>query len=226
MRKFEKGQIIKNISSSWFSLGINIVTGIFLSPFILHHLGDTANGVWVLIFSVTGYYGLFDLGIRSSVVRYVSKFTATNEEEELAKIVNTSLFSYSCIGLASMVVTLLLCLNVDHIFAKIPPEMLPTARWLLLMVGVSVSLGFPLGVFGGFLEGLQRFYITNWTNIIATLLRTGLIVVALNRGYGLLMIAFITILLPLLSSIVPAIIAYQIPPFPIRPKYVDRPTFR
>ncbi len=226
MRKFEKGQIVKNISSSWFSLGINIVTGIFLSPFIVHHLGDTAFGVWVLIFSVTGYYGLFDLGIRSSVVRYVSKFAATSEDEELAKVVNTSLFSYSCIGLASLIVTFLLCLNVSHVFAKIPPEMLPTARWLLLMVGASVALGFPLGVFGGFLEGLQRFDITNWTNIIATLLRTGLIVVALNRGYGLLMIAFITILLPLLSSIVRAIMAYQIRPFPVGAKYVDRATFR
>jgi O-antigen/teichoic acid export membrane protein len=226
MRKLEKGQIIKNISSSWFSLGINIVTGIFLSPFILHHLGDTAFGVWVLIFSVTGYYGLFDLGIRSSVVRYVSKFTATNEDEELAKIVNTSLFSYSCIGLASMFLTLVLCLYVNHVFAKIPAEMIPTARWLLLLVGGSVALGFPLGIFGGFLEGLQRFYILNWTNVIATLARTGLIVVALNRGYGLLMVAFITIALPMIASIVRAIIALHIRPVPIAARYVDRATFR
>ena len=226
MRKLEKGQIIKNISSSWFSLGINIVTGIFLSPFILHHLGDTAFGVWVLIFSVTGYYGLFDLGIRSSVVRYVSKFTATEEDEELAKVVNTSLFSYSCIGLASLVLTLLLCVYVNHVFAKIPLEMIPTARWLLLMVGGSVALGFPLGIFGGFLEGLQRFYILNWTNVVATLARTGLIVVALNRGYGLLMVAFITIILPMIASIVRAIIALYIRPVPLAAKYVDRATFR
>jgi O-antigen/teichoic acid export membrane protein len=226
MRKFEKGQIIKNISSSWFSLGINIVTGIFLSPFILHHLGDTAFGVWVLIFSVTGYYGLFDLGIRSSVVRYVSKFTATEENEELAKVVNTSLFSYSCIGLASMVLTLILSFNVEHIFAKIPTEMIPTARWLLLMVGASVALGFPLGVFNGFLEGLQRFYILNWSNVIATLLRTFLIVVVLNRGYGLLMVAFITIALPLIASMIRAAVAMHIRPVPIAPKYIDRTTFR
>ena len=226
MRKFEKGQIIKNISSSWFSLGINIVTGIFLSPFILHHLGDTAFGVWVLIFSVTGYYGLFDLGIRSSVVRYVSKFTATDENEELAKVVNTSLFSYSCIGLASMVVTLVLCFYVEHVFAKIPSEMIPTARWLLLMVGGSVALGFPLGVFNGFLEGLQRFYILNWSNVIATLLRTVLIVVVLNRGYGLIMVAFITIVLPMIASLIRAVIAMQLRPVPLGAKYVDRATFR
>jgi O-antigen/teichoic acid export membrane protein len=226
MRKFEKGRIIKNISSSWFSLGTNIVTGIVLSPFILHHLGDTAFGVWVLIFSVTGYYGLFDLGIRSSVVRYVSKFTATEEDEELAKIVNTSLFSYSCIGLASLAVTLLLSVSADRVFSKIPPDMMPTARWLLLMVGASVALGFPLGVFGGFLEGLQRYYILNLTNVVATLLRAALIVVVLNHGYGLLMVAFITIILPLIGSMVRAVIALHLRPVPFGPRYVDRATFR
>src|SRR5258706_13394947 len=105
MRKFEKGQIIKNISSSWFSLGINVLVGIFLSPFILHHLGDTAFGIWVLIFSVTGYYGLFDLGIRSSLIRYVSTYTATNDSEGLAKLINTSLATYTAIGALAMVVT-------------------------------------------------------------------------------------------------------------------------
>jgi len=226
MRKFEKGQIIKNISSNWFSLGINVVTGIIVSPFIVHRLGDTANGIWVLIFSVTGYYGLFDLGIRSSVVRYVSKFTATREDEELAKVVNTSLFSYSCIGLATLLLTLVLAFNVDHIFRRVPLDMLPTARLLLLMVGASVAINFPLGVFGGFLEGLQRFYILSWTNIVATLARTVLIFVLLGRGYGLVMLAFITIILPLIAAIVRAFLALRLRPVPIGLRYVEKGTFR
>src|SRR5271169_3878158 len=108
MQKIDKRQIIKNVGSSWFSLGINVILGLVLSPFILHRLGDTAFGIWVLIFSVTGYYGLFDLGIRSSIIRYVSKYTATDDRERLAQFVNTALFSYTCIGIASMALTALL----------------------------------------------------------------------------------------------------------------------
>jgi O-antigen/teichoic acid export membrane protein len=104
--------------------------------------------------------------------------------------------------------------------------MIPTARWLLLMVGGSVALGFPLGVFNGFLEGLQRFYILNWSNVIATLLRTVLIVVVLNRGYGLIMVAFITIVLPMIASLIRAVIAMRLRPVPLSAKYVDRATFR
>src|SRR5882757_8061696 len=148
MRKFEKGQIIKNISSSWLSLGINIVTGIFLSPYILHHLGDEAFGVWVLIFSITGYYGLFDLGIRSSIVRYVATYSATRDYTELSRLLSTALLGYSGIGAIAIFITLGGSFFVDSIF-RIPPDFLHTARLLFLVVGTAVALGFPVGIFGG-----------------------------------------------------------------------------
>lgn len=225
MRKREKNQIIKNVGSSWFALGINVVVGILLSPFIIHRLGDAAFGIWVLIFSITGYYGLFDLGIRSSIVRYVSKYTATNSTEEIAKLINTSLFSYSCIGIFSLILTALGCWYVDALF-HIPMRFHSTARWLLLMVGSSVALGFPLGIAGGVLEGLQKFYILNWTSIASTLLRAILIVLALEHGYGLLMVAFITVALPFVNSIVRTGIAFHIMPVRLGRRYIDRVTFR
>ncbi len=225
MRKFEKLEIIKNVGSSWFALGINIAVGLLLTPIVLHRLGDTANGIWVLIFSITGYYGLFDLGIRSSIVRYVSKFTATADREALARLINTSLFTYSCIGSLSLLVTLVVASQVDRMF-HIPPEFLSTARWLLLMVGVSVAIGFPTGIFAGILEGLQRFYVNNWTNVVSTLLRAVLIVVALAHGYGLLTIALITVTLPLLASILRGFLVLRLCPIPFGLIYVDRATLR
>jgi O-antigen/teichoic acid export membrane protein len=225
MLKLEKKQILKNVGSSWSALAVNVMVGIFLSPFILHRLGDAAFGIWVLIFSVTGYYGLFDLGIRSSIIRYVSKYAATNDQESLTRFVNTALFSYTCIGVVSMVLTALLSSSVERLF-RIPPEMRPEARLLLFIVGGSVSISFPLGVFGGMLEGLQSFYILNWTSIGVTLARAALIVYFLNRGYGLLTVALITVLLPLLSSILRGLIVFRLCPLQLGYKYVDRASFR
>src|SRR2546421_9152337 len=98
MKTFDKRRILRNVGSSWSALGVNVLVGIFLSPYILHRLGDEAFGLWVLIFSVTGYYGLFDLGIRSSIVRYVAKYSATNNYEELNRLVNTAMASYGTVG--------------------------------------------------------------------------------------------------------------------------------
>src|ERR1700730_13647538 len=180
MRKFEKTQILKNVGSSWSALATNVLVGIFLSPFILHRLGAAAYGILVLTFSVPVYYGLFDLGIPSSIIRYVSKYTATGDREKLTQFISTALFSYICIGRVTLALTVCLISSAEHLF-KIPPEMHSQSLLLLLMVGASVSLGFPLGVFGGMLEGLQRFYILNWTSIGSTLLRATLLVHCCSR---------------------------------------------
>jgi O-antigen/teichoic acid export membrane protein len=225
MRKLEKIQIIKNVGSSWVALAVNILVGVFLSPFILHRLGDAAFGIWVLIFSLTGYYGIFDFGIRSSIIRYVSKYTATNDLEEVSGLINTALFTYCCVGVLCMAITVTGSFYLDHIF-HIAPKLQSTARWLLIVVGASVAAGFPMGMFGGILEGLQKFYILNWTNIAGSLLRTVLIVIYLDRGYGLLAVALITVGIPFLASIVRAVIALRSLPIRFAWWYVHRDAFR
>ena len=226
MRKLQHIHILKNVGSGWFALGVNVLVGIFLSPYILHRLGDAAFGIWVLIFSVTGYYGIFDFGIRSSIIRYVSKYTATHDLEEVSALINSAMFTYTCVGIFSMLLTGIGCLYIDRLF-KIPADFQSTARWLLLIVGTSVSLGFPLGVFGGMLEGLQKFYILNWTNILfSSVLRVILIVFYLQRGYGLLTVALITATLPVFGSIVRGVIALRALPIHFSRRYVNREGFR
>src|SRR5437667_5266137 len=225
MKKFEQIEILKNVGSSWFALGVNVLVGLFVSPYILHRLGDEAFGIWVLIFSVTGYYGLFDLGIRSSIIRYVAKYTATDDQDQLNRLVNTAMFSYGGIGLIAMLITLTASLYVGSIF-RIPADFLTTARLLFLIVGSAVALGFPLGVFGGVLEGLQRFYLLNFTSVSSTLVRALLIVIALRHGRGLLTVALITATLPLLGALVNGAVAFRILPLHFSYRYLDRASLR
>jgi O-antigen/teichoic acid export membrane protein len=220
-----KIRALKNILSSWGGMATNIAVGFFLSPYILHHLGDDAFGLWVLIFSLTGYYGIFDFGIRSSLVRYVSKFQATGDREELAKLINTSFFTYTCIGAILLVPTFLGSFYVQNMF-HVPPGFLHDARILFIMVGVSLALGFPLGISGGILEGLQRFYLLNWTNIVTTLLRAVLVVYVLRAGYGLLAVALVTVALPLVGAAVRVMIAHRLLTVPYGWKYVSRGSLR
>ena len=225
MKKFSKIEILKNVGSSWFALGINVLVGIFISPYILHRLGDEAFGLWVLIFSVTGYYGLFDLGIRSSIVRYVAKYSAVDDHEQLNRLINTAMFSYSAVGLLCLLLTGVGAFFVGSIF-RVPPDFLHTARWLFLMVGASVALGFPMGVFGGILEGLQRFYVLNFTSTTSILLRALLIVIALKHGGGLLTVALITVGLPLVTASINAGFVFHLLPLQFRRAYVDRGTLK
>jgi O-antigen/teichoic acid export membrane protein len=220
-----KTRTLTNVLSSGGGLVVNIAVGFFLSPFVLHHLGDDAFGLWILIFSLTGYYGIFDFGIRSSLIRYVSKFQATGDKEHLARLINTSLFVYTCLGLVLMVPTVLGSFYVDRFF-HIPTAFLHDAKILFFMVGTCIAVGFPLGMSGGILEGLQRFYLLNSTNIVGTLIRAALIIYFLHRGFGLLTVAFITMSMPLAMSAIRGVIAQRLVTIPYGWRYVDRESFK
>jgi len=64
---------LRNLSN-WAGFACSSVTFFFLSPFVFHHLGNSAYGIWVLIGSLTGYLGLFNLGVRGALTRNVARF--------------------------------------------------------------------------------------------------------------------------------------------------------
>ena len=215
-----KVQAVKNIGSNWFGVALTFIVGFFLSPFILHKLGDDAFGLWILIFSLTGYYGIFDFGIRSSIVKYVAEFRATGDRDRLIRIVNFSILFYGCIAFALLLLVLVGSSYVNSIF-HISPRLQQVAKPLLLLVGATTALGFPLSVFAGVLEGLQKFYFINLIQGAATVLRAVLIVLALDHGLGLLSIALITTAFPLLSYLVYGWKVMQLIPLQFGARFID-----
>ena len=66
-----------------------------------------------------------------------------NDHDELNRLVNTAMFGYSGIGISALIITVLATYYVHSIF-RIPTDFVATARWLLLIVGTSVSRDFRL----------------------------------------------------------------------------------
>lgn len=218
-------KILRTTTSSWFGVATTAIVGVVLPPIILHKLGDEAFGLWILIFSFTGYYGIFDLGIRSSTVKHVAEFDATGDRDRLIRLINVSLFIYGCVALALLMVVGIGSLYFNAIF-HISLRLRGTALILFLLVGSAVALGFPLSVFAGILEGLQKFHLLNLTQAVATLLRAVVIVLVLNHGMGILSIAFVTVAFPLLTYLLYAWKVLRTVPLKFGIRFLDRATFK
>jgi O-antigen/teichoic acid export membrane protein len=216
-------QAIKNVTAMWIGLLINAAVGFFLSPFILHRLGDEAFSVWILVFAVTGYFALLDFGIRSAIVKYTAKFTAQQDTEQLSRHLSTSLVFLMAIALFVLLTTAA-GTHYLHLLFKVPAGLIRPARILFLISGISVACAFPLSVFAGVLEGLQKFSWLQLTQIGVTLLRGILIVLALTFGGGLLTIGIITVALTLLSYFIFLGMALRVLSVQIRWAHVDKST--
>ncbi len=178
-------RLIHNTIFNVMTLVSGAVITFFLIRFFLAQLGENRYGVWVLIGSIFQYRRLLDMGMNSSIDRYIPVNLARRDDDAIQRVISTSLFFFAALAVVLGLMTLLLYDNIGAWFA-IAPDMVGTAGLLVLIVGSSFVLSMPLQVSSALLCGLQRYDILNLTELLILLLRTFLVIILLGRGYGLL----------------------------------------
>lgn len=180
-----KRQFAKNLTSNWAVYGASALISFFLMPYILGKIGQGALGIWILVGSFSGYLGLFDFGIGYAVVRYVARYQRTDEPERRNEVVATAFYLASVFSILVVIATLLIMHNAVSLF-DIPQELAASSRWVILLIGVSIAVGFPLSVFSEALSGgLWRFDLFNIVALFASAARVGLTILFLELGWGL-----------------------------------------
>src|SRR5262245_59121625 len=114
----QRANIVRNIFSNWTGFFVNVVIALLLSPLIVHSLGETVYGIWILIGSLTGYLGILDLGVRTSLVKYVSEYFAKKDFDALNETFNTSLVTFLLIGLVTVLLALALPIVLPSLLSE------------------------------------------------------------------------------------------------------------
>src|ERR1017187_1812201 len=218
--------ILRNICSNWAGYAVTALIGFFLSPFIVHSLGTTGYGLWTLVLSLTGYFGLLDFGIRSSVGRFVARYLALNDDESGNRILSTAFAILLGGGLLALSATIVV---VTFFFGSFHVDMHfeLAAKVALLITGLTMSCALPLGTFSSLLVAMERFDILSGVTIIAELTRAGLIVVFLRGGHGLVSVALIALFTSIAQYVTMALFAKALHhPLKLRVSFVDRRAFK
>lgn len=185
-------KVLRNIFSTWMGYLVTVVVGFLLSPFVVHHLGNTGYGVWTLIVSLTGYFGMLDLGLRQSVGRFVARYVALKDEENVNRTISTAVAMLAGGGLLALAAVA--AMNVSFGVFKVDHQLEAAARTALVIVGINISIALPMSVFNAVLFSLERFDILNGVSIVSALTRASLVVAFLNSGYGVVALAVITMI--------------------------------
>lgn len=217
--------VLKNITATWAAVVVSALTSFLLTPFILHRLGDENYGLWVLIVALSDYYPILQFGVRSAVVRYVSRNLALNNHEAVARAVATAFYFFLSVSFIVAAGALALRHSAASFFS-VKPATIAVFRSLFLLVGIAQAIDFPLDVFEGSLEAIGHFDQLYFLRILGMILRVILVVVALEKGGGLLAVGTATILSPLFLRCFAVPLAYhEVAAFSINPRNIDRKTF-
>jgi O-antigen/teichoic acid export membrane protein len=181
--------IARSILSNWFAMAAAMAVGFFLAPFIVHRLGNVAYGVWVLAISAVNYMGLLELGLTSSVIRFVSKGHATQDHQESSEALSAVLWVRLQIGALILALSGALAAVFPLLF-KVPSALTLDAPEAILVIGVTTTISMTFGVSSSVLSALNRYDLRNYASLTQLAIRVAGVVSVLRAGHGIVAIAF------------------------------------
>lgn len=145
-----------NVAASWMAYAMRLLIGFFLMPFVIHVLGDSQYGFWIFINSIAGYAGLMYLGFGATVSRYVAKYQASEDWQNLNETVSLVTCVYSLMACVALAITGVLVFIAPWL-NDWQGHSLFEIRVVILLLGLNVAAGLVGSVFGGILIGSRRF---------------------------------------------------------------------
>jgi O-antigen/teichoic acid export membrane protein len=176
-------QLKKGAALSYINIFLTNVIGLFLTPFIIKHLGNSEYGLYILIGGVIAYISVLDLGLNNTIIRYVSKYRAENDKIGEEKFLTTIMFIYSIISVAVTVIGFIVYYNLDSIFSKsLTVDELEKAKIMFLILIFNLAITLPGGSFTAICNAYEKFVFPRLLSVIKYLSRTLLILVLLYKG--------------------------------------------
>jgi O-antigen/teichoic acid export membrane protein len=190
----EDGQFVtvaRNVTTRYVAIATDAMIGLLILPFNIRHLGPAAYGLWMLTASMTTYFSVLDLGFGGSIVKFVAHYRAKRDVRGLNEIASTLFVIFSTVGVVAYGVFVLLAFNLGHVL-NITPDQADEGRSLMLVIGVYVSLGFPFSIFGGIINGFQRYDLNNLVGVCSSVVVAIVNIAMLMAGFSLVQLVMVT----------------------------------
>ncbi|MBI4519857.1 MAG: oligosaccharide flippase family protein [Gemmatimonadetes bacterium] len=177
-------RFLGGLSLGYLQTALVVLVNLWLTPYLLRHLGQHDYGLWLLAAQVLLYLGLMDLGVVALLPREVAYTAGAAGSGRPADLP----------ALVGRVTRLVLWQTPAALMAGlaawwlIPLEWAPL-RWPLLLVVLAFAATFPVRIFHGVLQGLQDLPYLGATQLAGWTAGTLITIVGVMAGFGLYSLA-------------------------------------
>ena len=179
-----KSQLGIGVLLTYFSIGINIASGLLYTPWMIAQIGQNDYGLYTLVNSLIAMF-LMDFGLSSATARYVAKYRSENREQELGKFLSVVYKLYILIDFLIMAVLIAVFFLIDVIYINFTPEELYKFKVIYVIAGAYSVLSFPCVTFNGILNAYEKFIPLKMTDLLQKVCSVLLTVLALFLDCGL-----------------------------------------
>ena len=203
--------VARNVSTRYLAIGVEAILGLIVLPYNVAHLGTSAYGLWMLTASVTAYFSVLDLGYSGALVKFVAQYRARRDFRALNEILSTTFVIFATFGAVTYLVAIAVAIFLGRLF-QLSPDQIHVGRIVLLIISLNVAAGTAFSVFGGVINGFQRYDLNNIVGLVSSVVTAAVNVAVLAAGYGLIELVVATTVVRLLTYLVYRANAYRVFP--------------
>jgi len=175
-----KPSLFRNALSNWLPLGTNMVLKFLLIPFLIARLGTARYGIWILVSSFVGYYGLLRLDVGSGVMRYVPFYAGQNRRKEAGEIISTAMAVYISVGVLVLVLSNIIAEPLTRFY-----EGGKEFSLLVRVMGLAASFECVMRIFEVSLRAFEKWISANIVVVTVSILQAAGLALCVYRGLGL-----------------------------------------
>jgi O-antigen/teichoic acid export membrane protein len=194
-------RFLVNVSSNVTFITASAVANLWLTPFLIGHLGIAAFGMIPLANSIMSYAAVLTTALDSAVSRFLTIELEQRDELAANKTFNTALFAVVGVIVALSPVVVTISLAFPYIF-NVPPGWEKDASWLFATIAVAffvMVIGSSFAV-SPFVH--SQFLLSNIANFAGLVARIGFIIILFSllparlwyAGGGALIAALVSLL--------------------------------
>ena len=104
---YSRSQIKKGTVLSYLALGLNIISGLLFTPWLIHQIGKSDYGIYSIGTSIIALL-IMDFGISDAVAKYVAQYQAEGNENKINDLLSLVSKIYLILALFFLFVFLVL----------------------------------------------------------------------------------------------------------------------
>jgi O-antigen/teichoic acid export membrane protein len=215
-------RLLRNVLASWGAHLVTVVFGFIMPRMIDHRLGQVTLGIWDFAWSIVSYFALFEVGIGSSVNRFVALHRAEHDDAGVRRTVSSVMFIQGVIAALVLLVTATVCVALPHLFGRRLGDQSSTAQWVVALLGTCVAVQMAFNAFRGVITGCHRWDVHNFIESSSYVGTVVMMIGAVLAGGGLRALAAVYLAGVCMTEVARTVVAYRVcPELRIQRAYID-----
>ncbi len=154
--------------------GLPLILGVVTIPYLIKHIGVEAFGILTLIWSLIGYFSLFDFGLGRALTQRVAASLVSENTCNVPHVVKSGLVFMAYTGIAGGILLALLAYPLGSDWLNVSHPLQTTTIGSLFVAALGIPLATVTSGLRGVLEAYEDFKTVNLLRIVLGIANFGL----------------------------------------------------